>query len=170
MDDLESLGPDSSPPPRGGRMRESVDGFSAEKLRRARAAMGWTSEQLAGMAGCSRSAIRVWESGRYGPTPPRAKAVAEALGKPLGDLVDFTPEKATLRQLRQLSGRLQRELRTLPGLQELGGIERGDLPITEAVTRRLATEYDVELEVVRAAAKRTRTAKIEKLRTARKAR
>jgi transcriptional regulator with XRE-family HTH domain len=52
----------------------------AEKLRIARAQAGLTQKDLARAAGCSRSSIAEYETGRYEPDPGRLADLARALG------------------------------------------------------------------------------------------
>lgn len=52
----------------------------AEKLRIARAQSGLTQKELANAAGCARSSLAEYESGRYEPDPGRLADLARALG------------------------------------------------------------------------------------------
>jgi transcriptional regulator with XRE-family HTH domain len=52
----------------------------AEKLRIARAQAGLTQKELAKLAGCSRSSVADYETGRCEPDPARLADLAQALG------------------------------------------------------------------------------------------
>lgn len=57
-----------------------------ERLRRAREDLGLTQQQLAEKLGVSQPTIHAWESGSM-PRMKRLRAVAEAYGLTLGDLL-----------------------------------------------------------------------------------
>ncbi|MGH3501397.1 MAG: helix-turn-helix domain-containing protein [Nocardioidaceae bacterium] len=144
------------PEPPEGSMRESVRGWSPTALRQARRAAGLTQEDLAAEAGCAPSAIGIWESGRYGPQPRHAVALAAALELSIHDLLDIDPADATVRDLRAWVGLTQTDVREALSLRDIGAIERGTRPIPPDVLPRLAELYGVDEATLRTAAERTR--------------
>ncbi len=137
-------------------MRESVRGWSAPALRELRQAAGLSQEDLASLAGCAPSAVGTWESGRYGPQPRHAIALAEALGVSIHDLITFEAADAALRDLRAWAGLTQTEVRQQLSLRDIGAMERGTKPVPPEVAPALAQLYGVTVVELQAAAERTR--------------
>lgn len=70
-----------------------------EQIKRIRKEKGWTQEELAASLGVQRAVISKYESGRVSPTVEQLKAIAEALGVTVLDLLGAnTPEDRELRE------------------------------------------------------------------------
>lgn len=61
--------------------------YNADRIRRELAVRAMTIEDLAAKSGLGRSTLWYWLSGGKRPRPATAKAVADALGIPLEELV-----------------------------------------------------------------------------------
>jgi transcriptional regulator with XRE-family HTH domain len=57
------------------------------RIRAARAARGWTQDQLAAAVGVSRSAVAQWETGRAGQVTGNLTRIAAALETPVEQLM-----------------------------------------------------------------------------------
>lgn len=70
---------------------ESVADISARvcrQIKQLRADLGWSLEQLSGASGVSRSMLSQVENGKVNPTLAVTHRIAQALGTPLGELVE----------------------------------------------------------------------------------
>ena len=67
-------------------MKSNDAGTTNLKIRSARAALGWTQQDLADAIGATRQTIGLIENGLYNPTLKLCLAIAWALEKKLDDL------------------------------------------------------------------------------------
>ena len=133
--------------------RSVVRGFSGARLRQRRTERGFTTDDLADLAGVSPPVVSGWETGRYLPTPHLLGRAAAALDITIQDLVVLPPDKALLSDLRAQAGLTQADvaqsLETSPS--SLGRIEKGRKPVDRETAGALAGLYGVtEDRVVRA--------------------
>jgi transcriptional regulator with XRE-family HTH domain len=137
----------------------TLRGFDPVRLAAARTAAGMTVGDLARLAGVGPSAVYNWESGYRTPQPDSLARVAKALGAGIDEFVTIPAEQRTLVDLRVLVGLTQPQLaaRMEISTQALGLIERGERPLDDARSERLAQHLDVSADIVRSAYERVRT-------------
>ena len=129
--------------------------FSADLLREARLAAGYSQPQLAQLVGVSRGTVKAWESGRRAPKPATQRQVADVLGLGFEDLEVPEPDGGEdLRRLRQARGWTRAEAAERLGVQPftLQRVEEGlELPPDP---RKMARVYGVSRMDLAAAARR----------------
>ena len=139
----------------GGRksVARGVRGFSGSALRRARQGVGLTADDLAALVSVSESSVLRWENDQAKPTATRLKAIADAVGVPIGDLLENLPGSQSLRDLRESAGLSLSELSVLVGgsVSSLLRLERGGVALRDPLRRRLAEIYEVTIGDVEAA-------------------
>ncbi|MEV6672869.1 helix-turn-helix transcriptional regulator [Streptomyces sp. NPDC051162] len=101
--------------------------FRPERMREHRQRAGLSLEQLALLAGISPETARKAESGRRRPTGRVVVALAGALGVGVEELAPRAAGPATLKQLRQRTGRTQRQVAEAIGMsaQMVSRVEAG---------------------------------------------
>ena len=132
--------------------------FSADLLREARLAAGYSQPQLAQLVGVSIGTVKAWESGRRAPKPATQRQVADVLGLGFEDLEVPEPDgREDLRRLRQARGWTRAEAAERLGVEPftLQRVEEGlELPPDP---RKMARVYGVSREDLAAAARRCST-------------
>lgn len=139
----------------GGRkpVARGVRGFSGAALRRARQGVGLTADDLAALVSVSESSVLRWETDQAKPTATRLKAIADAVGVPIGDLLKNQAGSQSLRDLRESAGLSLSELSVLAGgsVSSLLRLERGGVALSDPLRRRLAEIYEVTIGDLEAA-------------------
>ncbi|MFY0409788.1 helix-turn-helix domain-containing protein [Solicola sp. PLA-1-18] len=112
--------------------RPSLTSWNPERLRMAREAKGWTTEQLAIHADLSGTAVHTYASGRHTPPPSALVALAAALEVPTTELAP-PPDPPRLFDLRFHAGHSVESLAQALGMaaSHTGVILRGSARITE---------------------------------------
>ncbi len=139
----------------GGRtsVARGVRGFSGSALRRARQRVGLTADDLAALVQVSESSVLRWETGQARPTATRLRAIAEAVGVRIADLLETQPGTQSLRDLRESAGLSLSELSGLAGssVSSLLRLERGGVALSDPLRGRLAEIYQVTVRDLEAA-------------------
>ncbi|WP_331719453.1 helix-turn-helix transcriptional regulator [Streptomyces sp. NBC_01174] len=119
-----------------------ISQFRADRLRTKREACGWSSEQLAVMAGITAGTVRNAEAGTSRPSPRVVNALAAALGCPVDELAPLEGP-TTLRGLRARRGRTQRDVGTAVGVSTgmVSKVENGRHGVRDV--RKWAAVYGV---------------------------
>lgn len=113
----------------------------------------WTEADLARKSGVSVQTIRNWECDRSQPTVDKLRAVAQALGVGMDQLVKVSEHKRHLSDLRVLAGLTQPEAAKEAGISTgfYADVERAEAALTDQIAKRLATIFATDAETVRAA-------------------
>ena len=133
--------------------RGGSPGFSPAALRRVLTREGMSIEDLADEIGVSRQAVSAWLQGVTTPAPRSLVLAAKTLGVSPGDLTPNASARVYVADLRVRAGYTQTELAAQLSVtaSKLSDIERGRLPIDEALAARIADILSVgESEVVQA--------------------
>lgn len=135
-----------------------IRAFSADALRAARDAKGWTQGRLAVAVGVSLPAVASWERGTSTPEAPRLPAIAEALNIEPGSLLTLSPVEWTLAELRVLVGLQQASAAAQSGIAapNLSKLEMGYQELRPVDVDALSRVYGVTPERLKEAWQRGR--------------
>lgn len=72
--------------------------FSAERLREAREARGWSRRQLGDAVNVRMEAVKHWETGEHMPSMAKLEEVLTVLNCDVGDVFDCCEDQRNVRQ------------------------------------------------------------------------
>ncbi len=138
--------------------RRGARGFSPGALRRRRAALGLTLQQLAALSGVGTMTISSWENALKDPSPAKLAAVADALRLPIIDLMVVPENDLHLADLRFQVGLTQASVAKQVGVSvsTISALERGATVPTPAQLQALADCFGLPLDQLTTIATRTR--------------
>lgn len=140
--------------------RRSLRGFQPAALRERRLERGFTQAELARILGLTPGAVKAWEANRGTPKiETLAKLVQPGvLDIDISALVSVPEDETFLGDLRTLRLITQSELAERIGLAQtmLGGLERGEINLSDDVAEMLAAELDYSISDIRSAFHRGR--------------
>ena len=138
--------------------RRVMRGFSPSSLVAARRTAGLSRAELARRAGVGETTIRRWEQSTSSPQVDLLATVVAELGVEIADIVRVPEADRYPGDWRVLKGLTQPQLGMQAGLRTpiVGGIERGEIPLSDVVAEKLAPVLGVSVDELLAAHMRVR--------------
>ncbi|MBY6382579.1 MULTISPECIES: helix-turn-helix domain-containing protein [Rhodococcus] len=138
--------------------RRVLRGFDPTRLIQARKDKGMSRADMARLAGLNGATVQRWESGSRSPQVDTLSLVAKALQMSISDFVDVPEGERFPGDWRVLRGLTQPQLGKLAGIStsEVGRIERGEVPLTDASAKALSRQLEISIEELRASHERAR--------------
>lgn len=138
--------------------RRVMRGFSPESLVAARRSMGISRAELARRAGIGETTIRRWEKADSSPQVDLLATVVVELGLEISDVVQVPKDERFPGDWRVLKGLTQPQLGGQAGVRTpiVGGVERGEISLSDVVAARLARTLGISVEELRASHFRAR--------------
>ena len=133
-------------------------GFQPEKLEQVRRAAGISQRELARQARLNADTVRRWELGDSSPQVDLLSRVVQALGIDIVDVVDIPEGERYPGDWRVLKGMTQPMLGAAAGVttQIVGSVERGEISLSENVSRKLSVALGISEGELRASYERVR--------------
>ncbi|WP_405889496.1 helix-turn-helix domain-containing protein [Streptomyces sp. NBC_01136] len=120
------------------------------RLRKLRLSRGWTQDELAALAGCSRGAVSTWETTGRPPRPDRLQRLARVFDVPVSYLIE-AGFSSPLHCLRTSAGLLQKDVARLLKVctSTYCDVENGRQDVPERWVPILSNTYGVAPSAIR---------------------